>query len=349
MASLPFRTVNGLSRAILSRVAQNSRTLLFFSGTFFFMFQTAVGLLGFWIGLAAASFAQQPATTSADLAKIAQSGFIDDGKYQNSILQLAIDVPDAQAATSAASGEKLVRIAEITSAPNVSDKFAIAVLVDTLNSYPDLKSPEPYVRSVAHQFQAQGFSLIHEEPSRMIDGVSFSAAVMQVPDSQKRKSFACCYRGFYSAFRFGYIVTFVVEATSEPRLNELVSTRVHFGPTSLNFSSGAIGSGEGPPASPGNVLKPGLGGVKPPRVKFQTEPQIPDAHRNGFKEGTVVVRGIIGIDGRLHSARVTRSLSPGYDAKALDALKQWTFQPAEKDGQKVPVIIDIEVKFRLSD
>lgn len=311
------------------------------------MFQAAIGLLGFWIGLVAASFAQQPATTGTDLAKIAQSGFIDAGKYQNSILQLTIDVHDAQTATSAATGEKLVRIAEISSAPNVPDKFAITVLIDTLSSYPDLKSPEPYVRTVAHQFEAQGFSLLHQEPLRIIDGVSFGAAVMQVPDSQKHNSFACCYRGFYSAFRFGYILTFVIDATSEARLNELVNMRVHFGPTSL--SSDGIGAGAGRSPSPSTALKPGVGAVTPPRVKFQTEPQIPDSHRNGFKEGTVVVRGIIGIDGKLHSARVTRSLSPGYDAKALDALKQWTFQPAEKDGQKVPVLIDIEVKFRVSD
>jgi hypothetical protein len=30
-------------------------------------------------------------------------------------------------------------------------------------------------------------------------------------------------------------------------------------------------------------------------------------------------------------------------------VKQWKFHPAEKDGQKVLVLIDIEVKFRLSE
>jgi TonB family protein len=301
-----------------------------------------------WIAVAGFACAQQPITSNADLARVAQDGFINAGKYENSVLQLTIDMPDAQAAVSSVGGEKLVRLVQIVSAPSSSDKFSFSVLADTLSSYPDLKSPVPYVRSIAHQFEKQGFSIIHEELSRTIDGVPFSGTVMQRPSSQKRKSEPCCNRGVYSAFRFGYILSFAVEASSEQRLDELLSTRVHFGPTSLKELGSRIGVGSGGPSSSVDALRPG-GSIKPPRIESQSEPQFPKSDRNGLSAGTVVIRAIVGVDGKLHNPRVTRSLSPGFDAKALEAVQQWTFHPAEKDGHKVAVLIDIEVNFHLSN
>jgi TonB family protein len=44
---------------------------------------------------------------------------------------------------------------------------------------------------------------------------------------------------------------------------------------------------------------------------------------------------------------VVRSLSPGLDQKAMEALSQWTFQPGTKDGKAVPVWATVEVNFRL--
>jgi TonB family protein len=45
--------------------------------------------------------------------------------------------------------------------------------------------------------------------------------------------------------------------------------------------------------------------------------------------------------------RVSRSLGFGLDEKALEAVKQWRFEPAKKDGRPVAVQINIEVNFRL--
>jgi TonB family protein len=46
--------------------------------------------------------------------------------------------------------------------------------------------------------------------------------------------------------------------------------------------------------------------------------------------------------------RVVRALGMGLDEKALDAVRQFKFKPAMKDGKTpVPVTITIEVNFRL--
>jgi TonB family protein len=37
----------------------------------------------------------------------------------------------------------------------------------------------------------------------------------------------------------------------------------------------------------------------------------------------------------------------GLDQKAVEAVKKWKFQPAEKDGRPVAVQINVEVNFRL--
>jgi TonB family protein len=44
---------------------------------------------------------------------------------------------------------------------------------------------------------------------------------------------------------------------------------------------------------------------------------------------------------------VQRSLGMGLDEKAIEAVRQWRFEPAKKDGQPVPVMINVEVNFRL--
>jgi protein TonB len=37
----------------------------------------------------------------------------------------------------------------------------------------------------------------------------------------------------------------------------------------------------------------------------------------------------------------------GLDQKAMEAVSKWRFRPATKDGQAVPVMVNIEVHFRL--
>ncbi len=114
-----------------------------------------------------------------------------------------------------------------------------------------------------------------------------------------------------------------------------------------------VGSGSGPGVGPGSdggigggVYHVG-GGVLPPRVIYDPDPDYSDAARKAKHQGTVVLWVIIGTDGRPREINVRRSLGMGLDEKAVEAVRRWKFDPAKKDGQAVAVQISIEVNFRL--
>jgi len=56
---------------------------------------------------------------------------------------------------------------------------------------------------------------------------------------------------------------------------------------------------------------------------------------------------VVSADGKPQQIRVQRPLGMGLDEKAIEAVRQWRFEPAKKDGQAVPVMINVEVNFRL--
>lgn len=116
---------------------------------------------------------------------------------------------------------------------------------------------------------------------------------------------------------------------------------------------GGVGNGNGRGVGPGDTAGIGGGifqvggGVAPPRIKFQTEPEFSEEARKAKHQGTVVVRATVGQDGKIHDPHVVRSLGLGLDEKAIESVNQWLFEPAIKDGRKVAVYVDIEVNFRL--
>jgi TonB family protein len=64
-------------------------------------------------------------------------------------------------------------------------------------------------------------------------------------------------------------------------------------------------------------------------------------------QGTVILSLIVGVDGKAHAIQVARSLGLGLDEMAIEAVRQWRFDPAKKDGKPVAVAVDVEVSFRL--
>lgn len=93
------------------------------------------------------------------------------------------------------------------------------------------------------------------------------------------------------------------------------------------------GSGIGDGAGPGIARNPKV----PPRVASTAAPVYPQALRDAGIGGRVVVRGVIGINGRVESAEVVRSSGNStLDNNALSAFYKWRFSAAKNDaGLKV--------------
>jgi TonB family protein len=118
-------------------------------------------------------------------------------------------------------------------------------------------------------------------------------------------------------------------------------------------SGGGVGSGRGPGVGPGwgggiggGAYRVG-GGVSAPRALYAPDPEYSEEARKAKWQGTVVLWVIVGPDGKPRDIRIQRSLGMGLDEKAIEAVRQWKFDPAKKDGQPVAVQINVEVNFRL--
>jgi periplasmic protein TonB len=116
---------------------------------------------------------------------------------------------------------------------------------------------------------------------------------------------------------------------------------------------GGVGSGEGPGFGPGHGGGTGGGafrvggGVSAPKAIYAPDPEYSEEARKAKYQGVCVLWLIVGSDGRPHDIRPARTLGLGLDEKAIEAVKNWRFEPAMKDGKPVAVMINVEVSFRL--
>jgi TonB family protein len=90
-------------------------------------------------------------------------------------------------------------------------------------------------------------------------------------------------------------------------------------------------------------------GIRPPRILKETRPTYTAEVMRQKIEGVVVMDVVVGADGKVAAARVTRSLDPELDEQALQALKQWQFEPGTRDGKAVKVMVTVEMTFSLRD
>jgi TonB family protein len=96
----------------------------------------------------------------------------------------------------------------------------------------------------------------------------------------------------------------------------------------------------------GPVFKVG-GSVSAPRPIYMPDPEYSEEARKANRQGSCVLRLVVGPDGNPSGVSVERSLGMGLDEKAIDAVRSWRFEPARKDGKPVAVQIHVEVSFRL--
>jgi len=114
-----------------------------------------------------------------------------------------------------------------------------------------------------------------------------------------------------------------------------------------------VGPGRGPGVGPGQdggfgggIFSVG-GAVSEPRLRNQVPPEYSDDARKARIEGTVELLVVVRPDGTVQFDRVQKSLGFGLDQKAIEAVKQWTFIPARRDGRAVPVWISVIVNFSI--
>jgi periplasmic protein TonB len=118
-------------------------------------------------------------------------------------------------------------------------------------------------------------------------------------------------------------------------------------------NGGGVGSGEGPGFGPGHGGGTGGGafrvggGVSAPKAIYSPDPEYSEEARKVKHMGTVVLWLVVGPDGKPRDIKVLRTLGLGLDEKAIEAVKNWRFDPAKKDGKPVAVQINVEVNFHL--
>jgi protein TonB len=80
---------------------------------------------------------------------------------------------------------------------------------------------------------------------------------------------------------------------------------------------------------------------------MKVEPEYTKEAKKKKIQGRTILSVVINTEGQPENVHVVRSLNAGLDQKAIEAVRQWSFEPATKDGQPVAVRATIEVNFKL--
>lgn len=83
--------------------------------------------------------------------------------------------------------------------------------------------------------------------------------------------------------------------------------------------------------------------IVPPRLLKGVKPEFPNTLWS--KPGTVSVAAVVGVDGKITDTKVVSSPHPELNDLAMNAVKQWQFDPAKKAGQPVPFTVNVTVNF----
>ena len=122
--------------------------------------------------------------------------------------------------------------------------------------------------------------------------------------------------------------------------------------SSGNADAIAGGLGSGLPA--GNTKQPAApevplpigGDVRTAKLLSSVSPIYPAIARNQHIGGDVRVHALIDANGRVTTMKVISGPALLHQA-AMDALRQWKYQPAMLDGKAVPMHLTVTLQFRL--
>lgn len=109
---------------------------------------------------------------------------------------------------------------------------------------------------------------------------------------------------------------------------------------------GGVPDGVGPPNQPTGIVivTPDM---TPPVLKRKVEPEYPEAARVIRLQGRVLLQAVISATGHVEEVTVLRSSSPLFEEAALEAVRQWEYEPARQGPHPVAVYFTIDVRFTL--
>jgi protein TonB len=99
------------------------------------------------------------------------------------------------------------------------------------------------------------------------------------------------------------------------------------------------------PAPPRRIR---VGSVIAARIVYQPKPEYPELARMTRVEGAVEFEAIIGKDGTIDQLKVLKG-HPLLVKAALEAVRQWRYQPTLLNGEPVEVVTEITVNFKLAE
>lgn len=87
-------------------------------------------------------------------------------------------------------------------------------------------------------------------------------------------------------------------------------------------------------------------GVSPPKVMSSAQPRYPAIARQTGRTATVQVRVLVDENGRPQDAQLAGArVGLGFDEAALDAARRTTFQAATKNGVRVKMWTNLNIRF----
>lgn len=103
-----------------------------------------------------------------------------------------------------------------------------------------------------------------------------------------------------------------------------------------------------PSRPPGRVEAYRVGGtIREPRKVRNVSPVYPDLARQARVQGVVILEATISPTGEVTSVTVLRGV-PLLDSSAIEAVRQWRYEPTLLNGVAVPVIMTVTVNYKLS-
>jgi TonB family protein len=109
------------------------------------------------------------------------------------------------------------------------------------------------------------------------------------------------------------------------------------------------GSGIGPGSgggTGGGPYRPGSG-IEPPRLLREVKADYSEDARQRGIAGDVVLEIVVRRDGSVGDVRILQGLDGGLNDRAVQAVRQWRFAPAHRQGAAVDVIVEVAVEFKL--